>query len=98
LWTSCVDTCLEMVGEKSECTARAIVAVNNDADHDFVRHAFSEAGVTCNTISVGDNGITGTPAHRGDHCITTGGSSESGVSYCNRAIASPYIRLCACTV
>jgi len=98
LSTSCAETCLDMVGGKSECTARALVAVNNDADHDFVRHAFSEAGVTCNTISVGDKGFTGTPAHRGDHCITTGGSVESGFSYCNRLISNPYIRLCACTV
>jgi len=98
LWKDCIETCLKMVGENSRCSARAMVAVNNDADSEFVKGAFAEAGVICNSVSVGDNGVTGTPAHRGDHCITTGGSTEPGLLYCKRPIASPYRRLCACTI
>jgi len=97
-WMDCVQTCLEMVGEKSKCSARVMVSVNNDAEHEFVLDAFAAAGVTCNSTSAGDFGITGTPAHRGDHCITTGGSNEPGEAYCKRPIASPYARLCACTI
>jgi len=93
----CAATCAQVEGGQSECSARAIVAVNNDADLAFVKAAFAEAGVICTSVSAGDKGVTGTPAYRGDHCITTGGSSESGLSYCIRPIAAPYQRLCACT-
>lgn len=94
----CVEACKLMQGEHSECSARVMVAVNNDADNEFVRDAFSQAGVFCRTISVGDKGMTGTPAHRVEHCITTSGSVEPGLDYCERPIVSHYQRLCACTV
>jgi len=94
---NCASTCAQVEGGQSECSARAIVAVNNDADLDFVKSAFAKAGVICTSVSAGDTGVTGTPAYRGDHCITTGGSYESGLSYCMRTIAAPYQRLCACT-
>jgi len=94
---TCTATCAQVDGGVAQCSARAMVAVNNDANDEFIISAFAEAGVECKSISAGDTGITGTPAYRGDHCITTGGSWESGLFYCNRAIAAPYIRLCACT-
>jgi len=98
LGKDCIETCLNKVGENSQCSARAMVAVNNDADKEFIKAAFLEAGVICNSISFGDNGVTGTPAHRDDHCVTTSGSSEPGLRYCKRPISSPYMRLCACTI
>jgi len=44
---SCTATCAQVNGGEAECSGRAMVAVNNDADHEFVSSAFAEAGVEC---------------------------------------------------